>query len=114
MILLSLFAAARTTEAAPGNSIAGMLPLVLIAVVFYLLLIRPQRKRVRQQQELVQSIAAGDRVVTIGGVHATVQSVDEDTIRLEIAPGTVVTMSRGAVARKLVDAGTAGGAEATP
>lgn len=110
MNVLSLFAAA---QAAPGNSIASAMPLVLIAVVFYLLLIRPQRKRVRQQQALVESIAAGDRVVTIGGVHATVQSVDGETIRLEIAPGTVVTMSRGAVARKLVDADTAGGSEAS-
>jgi len=109
-----LFLLAQTAKPAPGNSIAGMLPLVLIAVVFYLLLIRPQRKRVRQQQALVESIAAGDRVVTIGGVHATVQSVDGETIRLEIAPGTVVTMSRGAVARKLVDADTAGGSEASP
>lgn len=108
MSLLSLYAAAQTE---PSSSIAGMLPLILIAVVFYLLLIRPQRKRVRQQQELVASIAAGDRVVTIGGVHATVVSVDEDTIRLEIAPGTVITMSRGAVARKLVDAASAGPAE---
>lgn len=109
MNLLSLYAA---TEATPSNSIAGMLPLILIAVVFYLLLIRPQRKRVRQQQELVASITVGDRVVTIGGVHATVISVDEDTIRLEIAPGTVITMSRGAVARKLVDAASPGSSEA--
>lgn len=114
MNVLSLFAAAQSTQPAPGSSITSIMPLVLIAVVFYLLLIRPQRKRVRQQQALVESIAAGDRVVTIGGVHATVQSVDGETIRLEIAPGTVVTMSRGAVARKLVDADTAGGSEASP
>jgi len=93
-------------EPAPSGSGFGfILPVAMIAV-FYLLLIRPQQKRAKAQATLVASVSPGDRVVTIGGVHATVVSLDDDTMRLEISPGTVITMSRGAVARKLVDADT--------
>lgn len=99
--MLALLAA---TEPSAGGSIGGLIFPVLMIAVFYLLLIRPQQRKAKAQQALVSSISAGDRVVTIGGVHATVVSVDEDTMRLEIAPGTVITMARGAVARKLVDA----------
>lgn len=89
---------------ADGGALAGFLPIVLLIVVFYLLLIRPQQKRQRQQRELIASVQSGDRVVTIGGVHGTVRSVDEDSMQLEIAPGTTVTFARQSVARRLVDA----------
>ena len=61
----------------------------------------------KQHQALVQSTNVGDRVVTIGGIHGTVQTIDEDTVQLEVSPGTVVTMARSAIARRLVDADTA-------
>jgi preprotein translocase subunit YajC len=89
-----------------GNPIAGFLPLLLIIAVFYLLLIRPQQKKAKQHQQLVRSIGVGDVVVTIGGIHGTVQTLDDDTVRIEIAPGTTITMTRGAIARRLVDADT--------
>jgi preprotein translocase subunit YajC len=88
------------------ESFAQLLWLLLIGAAFYLLIIRPQRNRQRQQRELVQSIGVGDRVVTIGGFHGTVRGVDDDTLHLEIARGTIVTLVRGAVARRLVDADT--------
>ncbi|MEX0659598.1 MAG: preprotein translocase subunit YajC [Egibacteraceae bacterium] len=87
-----------------GNPIAGILPIVLIIAVFYLLLIRPQQKRARQHRELVTSVDVGDQVVTIGGLHGTVRSLDEDTIRLELAPNLDVTLAKQAVSRRLVDA----------
>jgi preprotein translocase subunit YajC len=89
---------------ADGGGLAAFLPLILLVVVFYVLLIRPQQKRARKQRELVGSVEAGDRVVTIGGLHGTVKFVDEDVIHLEIAPGTTVTFAKQAVARRLVDA----------
>lgn len=100
-------------QAEGAGGLAGFLPLLLIGVVFYFLLIRPQQKRAKAQRQLVESISAGDRIVTIGGIHGTVQSIDADTIRLEVAPGTTVTMLRASVARRLVDAdtGTAGSTE---
>ncbi|HVM15261.1 MAG TPA: preprotein translocase subunit YajC [Egibacteraceae bacterium] len=89
-----------------ANPIAGFLPIILIIVVFYFLLIRPQQKRARQHRELVSSVDVGDRIVTIGGLHGTVLSVDEDTVRLELAPNTDVTLAKQAVSRRLVDADT--------
>ncbi|HWH32341.1 MAG TPA: preprotein translocase subunit YajC [Egibacteraceae bacterium] len=99
--MIALLAQAETGS---GGALSGLLFPVLMIAVFYLLLIRPQQRKAKAQQALVRSVAVGDRVITIGGVHATVMSVDEDTMRLEIAPGTVITMARTAVARKLVDA----------
>jgi preprotein translocase subunit YajC len=86
--------------------IANLLPLLLLVAVFYFLIIRPNRVRQQQQRALLSSLSSGDRVVTIGGFHGTIQSVDADTLRLELAPGTVATVARAAVARKLVDADT--------
>jgi preprotein translocase subunit YajC len=84
-----------------GGGLVSFLPLILIVLVFYLLLIRPQQKRARQQRELVGSLETHDRVVTIGGLYGTIASVDDDTIRLEVAPGTTVTMAKQAVSRRL-------------
>lgn len=98
------FVATVTLAQAEGGGIATFLPLVLLVVVFYLLLIRPQQKRARKQRELVSSVEVGDRVVTIGGLHGTVSFVDEDVVHLEIAPGTKVTFAKQAVARRLLDA----------
>lgn len=89
-----------------GNPLAGILPIVLIIAVFYLLLIRPQQKRARQHRELVSAVDVGDQVVTIGGLHGTVRSVDDDTIRLELAPNLDITLAKQAVSRRLVDADT--------
>ncbi|HUH08687.1 MAG TPA: preprotein translocase subunit YajC [Egibacteraceae bacterium] len=89
------------------NPVGLLLPWILILGVFYLLLIRPQQQRAKRHRELVGSIARGDRIVTIGGLHGTViDAVDEDTLRLEVSPGTVVTLARQAIGRKLVDADT--------
>ena len=92
-------------QAAGGYS--QLIFLLLIVVVFYLMLIRPQQRKAKQHQELVKSVGPGDRIVTIGGIHGTVESMDDDSMRLEVAPGTVITMARAAIARSLVDADTA-------
>lgn len=95
--------AAAAPTGGGGSTLASLIPILLIIVVFYFLIIRPQQARARQQRQLVTSLSTGDRIVTIGGLHGTIQSVDEDTVRLEVAPGTVVTFSKAAVARRLVD-----------
>jgi preprotein translocase subunit YajC len=85
-----------------GGALGGLLPLVLIGALFYFLLIRPQQKRARAQRELHSSIEVDDMIVTIGGFHGTVKSVDEGTVRLELNPSTVVTLSKQAIARRVV------------
>ncbi len=92
-----------TLAAAARNPLLTLGPLVLMVGIFYLLLIRPQQKRVRQQRQLVQSLDVGDEVVTIGGMFGVISEVTDDEVTLEITPGTRVRFVKQAVARKRVD-----------
>jgi len=73
----------------------------VIMVVFYMFMIRPQRNRMRQHQELLGALEVGDEVETIGGIYGTIKSVTDNDFMIEIAPGTIVRASRGAVRRKV-------------
>ncbi|MDO8848626.1 MAG: preprotein translocase subunit YajC [Coriobacteriia bacterium] len=78
-----------------------LLSLAVIALAFYLLLIRPQQKRNKDHQALMASLAVGDRVATIGGVYGTVRTLDEGRVGVEVAPNVVIEFDRAAVAKKL-------------
>jgi preprotein translocase subunit YajC len=104
--LSDLLATPVVAQEAGGSAFGGLIPLVLIFVAFYFFAIRPQQKRAKAQRELVGSIGVGDRIVTLGGIHGRVESLDDDTIRLEVAPGTTITVVRSAVGRRVVDATT--------
>ncbi|WP_375595652.1 preprotein translocase subunit YajC [Algihabitans albus] len=81
-----------------GSALLTFLPLILIFVVFYFLLIRPQQKRQKEHKAMVQSLSRGDRVVTAGGIYGTIARVISDTeVDLEIADGVKVRMLRGTV-----------------
>lgn len=70
---------------------------VVILVVFYLLLIRPQQRQQRQRRDMLGKLKKGDRVVTLGGLHATLLDLDEDVATLELAPNLRVKADRSAV-----------------
>ena len=78
----------------------GLIILVALFVFFWLFVIRPQRRRAQEQRELHASIAVGDEIVTLGGLLGHVRSIDEteDTLEVEIAPGTTVRVVRRGVA----------------
>jgi preprotein translocase subunit YajC len=82
--------AAATGEAAAttGSSIAALattfLPLILIFVVFWFMLIRPQRKKDKQVKEMLNNLKAGDRVCTIGGIYGTIIGIKDDTVTLSV------------------------------
>ena len=80
-----------------------LLSLAVIAVAFYLLMIRPQQKRQKEHQALMASLAEGDRVVTIGGAFGTVRTLDDGRVGIEVASGVIIEFDRAAVARKLED-----------
>ena len=65
----------------------------------YFMMIRPQQKRRREAAAMQSSLGAGDEVVTIGGLHATVVSIDDDVVTVEIAPGVNARFARPAIAR---------------
>ena len=76
-----------------------ILPLVLLGVVFYFLIIRPQKKRQREQQDLLKSLRPGTEVMTTAGVFGTIVSVSDDRYGLEIAPGVVISVVPQAVGK---------------
>lgn len=82
----------------PGAGFASMMPLILLFVIFYFLLIRPQQKRAKEHREMVKRLEQGDNVVTTGGLHGRITSVSEDTVSIEVAPNVKVKVTRDAVA----------------
>jgi preprotein translocase subunit YajC len=85
-------------EASATGGLIGLLPLVLIFVLFYFLLIRPQQKRAKQHREMVAAIKKGDEVVTTGGTLGLVTDVGENFITLDISNGVKVKVQKHAIA----------------
>ena len=71
--------------------------LVLIFGVFYFLMIRPQRKRQKQHEEMVQELQRGDKVVTAGGIYGVLESLSEDSVVLKIESGATIRIARDSV-----------------
>ena len=91
--------------AAGGGGLLGMLPLILIFVLFYFMLIRPQTKRAKEHKNMVEALAKGDEVVTNGGVLGKITEVGESFLTLQIADGVEVKVQRQAIST-LVPKGT--------
>ena len=85
--------------AGAGAIVMQLLPLLLIFVVFYFLLIRPQQKKMKDHRALLTSLKRGDRVITAGGIVGEIKSVKDgsDEIEVEIAPNVRVTVVRGTI-----------------
>lgn len=84
----------------PGQSAqqyTAILLWILIFAVFYLLMIRPQRVQQRKRREMLSALKRGDRVVTIGGLHATIADIKDEVLTLDLAPNVRVKADRGAV-----------------
>ena len=88
---------AQAAGAAQPNPLMQMLPLVLIFVVFYFLLIRPQTKRAKEHRAMVAALAVGDEVVTGGGLLGKVTEVSDQFLTVEIADGVAVKIQRHTV-----------------
>ena len=86
-----------------------LMPIVLIFVVFYFLLIRPQSKKAKEHREMVAALAKGDEVVTSGGLLGRISKVGDNFVDLEVADGVTVKVQRPAVAN-LMPKGTIKGA----
>ena len=99
MNISDLFILAQAVPAAPAqpNPLMGMLPLVPIFVIFYFLLIRPQQKKAKEHQKLVESVKTGDQVVTNAGIHGTVANVKDKTIIVKVADNVKIEFDRAAV-----------------
>jgi len=75
----------------------GLLPIVLMFVLLYFLMIRPQMKRAKEHKQMVEALQKGDEVVTAGGVVGRISEMGEAYVGLEIAPNTTISVQRSAV-----------------
>ncbi len=78
----------------------GLIVPVLFFGVFWLLFVRPQQRRVREHQRLMASISVGDEVVTTSGIYGVIRQLDDEAVRLEVAPGVQVRIARAAIGRR--------------
>lgn len=100
-----MFISSAYAQAATGGStqdtLMGLLPLVLMFVVLYFVMIRPQMKRQKEHKAMVEALAKGDEVVTAGGFLGKVSKIGETYIGVELAAGVEVQMQRSAVTQVL-------------
>jgi len=98
-----LLAQNQAPESDPNAFIRFMGPLVIIFVLFYFMLIRPQKRKEQELRRMIQNVKENDRVVTIGGIHGVVTNVQRDaervTIRVDESTGTKLKVNMSAIAR---------------
>ncbi|CAG1066352.1 Sec translocon accessory complex subunit YajC [uncultured bacterium] len=92
------FAEDAPQAAAPGVSgLMSIAPLIILFVIFYFLLIRPQQKRAKEHKQMMSAIQKGDQVITSGGIHGRVASVNEDTVSVEVSENVRMKISKEAI-----------------
>lgn len=104
MFISSAFAQTAPAAAEGGNlmsSLSGMLPLVLMFVVLYFVMIRPQMKKQKEHRAMIDALAKGDEVATAGGLLGKVTKLGDAYLTLELAPGVEVQLQRSAIIQVL-------------
>ena len=104
MLISSAFAQTAPAAAAGGDmmsSLTGMLPLVLMFVVLYIVMIRPQMKRQKEHKAMIDALAKGDEIATAGGLLGKVTKLGDNTLSLEVSAGVEVQLQRSAVVQVL-------------
>ncbi len=106
-VLMNFFISDAWAQDGAGASsgFVSLIPLILIFVIFYFLLLRPQIKRAKEHRKMVGSLAKGDEIVTNGGLLGRITRLDEEFVSVEIADGVVVRVQRTAVS-SMVPKGT--------
>ncbi len=102
-MLHTLIAQAQSASPAAGgpNPITSFIPLILIFIIMYFLLFRPQMRKQKEQQRVVSALKTGDRVVTGSGIHGLISNVKETTVILKVADNVKIEIEKSAVANVL-------------
>ncbi len=115
MFISEAYAQAAAPAAGGFDNLQQFLPLILIFVVFYFLLLRPQQKKMKAHRELVSQLRRGDRVLTQGGIIGQINKVMNDAeVSVEIAEGVRVRMMRSAISEVLAKTEPVAGAKDEP
>jgi len=98
MLIATAYAQAEGAAPAGGGLMGLLIPLVLVMVIFYFLMIRPQQKQMKRHREMVGAIRRGDTVVTSGGLIGKVSRVSDDELQVDLGEGTKVRVVKSTVA----------------
>ena len=99
LVTLLAWTGSAHAEAAPQEpGFGSFVPLVLIMVIFYFLLIRPQQKKLKEHSETIKALKKGDKVITAGGIYGTITDVQEKEVAVKIAEGVVVKVKNDTIA----------------
>ena len=88
---------AQSAEGTPQSPLIGFMPIILIFVVFYFLLIRPQRKQQKEHTLMIQNLKKNDDVITNGGIHGTIVNVKDKTFVIRIDENVKVEVQKGSI-----------------
>lgn len=97
MFITEAMAATEATAAGASPMLGFVIQLILVFAIFYFLLIRPQQKKIKEHEDMLNAIKAKDKIITGGGVYAQVIKAEEDVLTVEIAKGVEVKISRSSV-----------------
>ncbi len=90
---------APPTDGGSPSPIASLLPFAIMFIVLYLLILRPQMKKQKDQQRMIDELEKGDQIVTSGGIHGIIQNIKDDVLVVKIAENVKIEISRAAVSR---------------
>ena len=89
--------------AASSQTLMSVVPFILIIAIFYFFIIRPQNKKQKETQKMIDALKKGDKVVTIGGIHGLVSATKEKTVILKVDEGVKIEINRSAIAGVVSD-----------
>lgn len=87
-----------------GSGYGTWIYLLVLVVIMYFLVIRPQQKQKKTREQMLNSLKKNDRIVTIGGIHGRITSVKEDTVNIEVAPNVVISLEKSGISHVHVEA----------
>ncbi len=97
MLISNAFAQSAPAAGGDAGGLMSFIPLILLFEVLYFIMIRPQMKRQKETKAMLEALAAGDEVITAGGILGKVTAVKDQYVTLELVPGTEVQMQKNAV-----------------
>ncbi len=96
-LVLSLVSNVFAADAQQANAISSFMPLVVIFVIFYFFLIRPQQKKAKDHQKMLNELKKDDKIITAGGIFGVVSAVKGETVEVKIAENVKVQVSKGSI-----------------
>lgn len=95
--MTNLFIILQADSGGMASLVSSLLPFLLIIVVFYFLILRPQQKRQKERAKLLEGVKKGDKIITSGGIHGTVEGLEDNSVLVKIADNVKVKMEKSAI-----------------